>query len=91
MPIDFRCINPREVFESILSNDMKVTQKEFSEIMTRFHQDKWIESGPTNTVILHARAIAEMQSFILDTYREDVYNCQICTRLLIRGLICSNR
>jgi hypothetical protein len=87
----FRCVPPRDVFESILANDLKMTQKEFSETMTRFHRDKWIESGPNNTVILHARAILEMQSFIMDTYRDDINNCQICTRLLIRGLICSNR
>lgn len=79
------------MFEALLANDLKLTQKEFGEVMTRFHRDKWIESGPNNTVILHARAILEMQSFIIDTYRDDVYNCQICTRLLIRGLTCSNR
>ncbi len=66
-------------------------QKEFNETMARFHRDKWIESGPNNTVILHARAILEMQSFINDTYRDDVHHCQICKRLLIRGLICANR
>lgn len=86
-----RCIAPRDVFESIIGNDIKLTQKEFGETMTRFHRDKWIESGPNNTIILHARAINEMQAFIVDIYRDDVYNCQICTRLLIRGLICSNR
>ncbi len=68
-----------------------MTQKEFSETMTRFHRDKWIEGGPNNTIILHARAILEMQSFIIDTYRDYIYNCQICTRLLIRGFVCSNR
>jgi hypothetical protein len=87
----FRCVTPREVFESILANDLKMPQKEFNETMTRFHRDKWIESGPNNTVILHARAILEMQSFIMDNYRDYIYNCQICTRLLIRGLICTNR
>ncbi|CAF1118551.1 unnamed protein product [Rotaria sordida] len=87
---DDKCVAPREVFEGILANDLKMTQKEFGEIMARFHRDKWIESGSDNTVILHARAILEMQSFIMDTYRDFIYNCQICTRLLIRGLICSN-
>ncbi|CAF2847544.1 unnamed protein product [Rotaria sp. Silwood2] len=87
---DEKCVAPREVFEAVLANDLKVTQKEFGETMTRLHHDKWIESGPNNTVILHARAILEMQSFIMDTYRDLIYNCQICTRLLIRGLNCSN-
>jgi len=87
---DEKCISPREVFEAILANDLKMTQKEFGETMARFHRDKWIESGPNNTVILHARAILEMQSFIMDTYRDDIYNCHICTRLLIRGFICLN-
>jgi hypothetical protein len=69
-----------------------MTQKEFQETMARFHRDKWIESGPNNnTVILHARAILEMQSFIIDTYRDYIYNCQICKYLLIRGFVCSNR
>jgi hypothetical protein len=68
-----------------------MTQKEFSEIMTRFQRDKWIESGPNNTVILHARAILEMQSFIMEMYRDYIHNCHICTRLLIRGFVCSNR
>ena len=67
-----------------------MTQKEFGEIMARFHRDKWIESGPSNTVILHARAIVEMQSFLHEAYRDFVHNCQICTRILIRGLNCSN-
>ncbi|CAF4507664.1 unnamed protein product, partial [Rotaria socialis] len=84
------CVAPRDVFESILANDLKMTQKEFGETMTRFHRDKWIESGPNNSVILHARALLEMQSFITDTYRDYIYNCQICTRLLVRGLNCSN-
>ena len=79
------------MFESVLENDLKMTQKEFNETMARFQRDKWIESGPNNTVILHPRAIVEMQSFIIDNYRDDVYRCQICTRLLIRGLNCSNR
>ncbi|CAF1057388.1 unnamed protein product [Adineta steineri] len=87
---DEKCIASRVVFEAILANDLKMTQKEFGEIMARFHRDKWIESGPHNTIILHARAILEMQSFITDTYRDDTYNCQICRRLLIRGLVCSN-
>jgi hypothetical protein len=86
-----RCVNSRDAFESLLANDIKLSQKEFSEIMARLHCDKWIEDGPNNTVILHARAIQEMQSFIVDTYHDDIYHCQICTRLLIRGLFCSNR
>ncbi|UJR31511.1 hypothetical protein I4U23_019000 [Adineta vaga] len=87
---DEKCITTREVFESILANDLKMTQKEFGETMARFHRDKWIESGPNNTIILHARAILEMQTFIMDVFRNYVSNCQNCRRLLIRGLVCSN-
>ena len=74
-----------------MANDLKMTQKEFAETMTRFQHDKWIESGPNNTVILHPRAILEMRSFITDIYQDDVSTCQNCRLLLIRGLVCSNR
>ncbi|CAF1665526.1 unnamed protein product, partial [Adineta ricciae] len=87
---DDKCIQPREVYESILSNDLKMTQKEFGETMTRFQRDKWIEGGPNNTVILHSRAILEMRSFITDIYQDYVANCQNCRLLLIRGFVCSN-
>jgi len=89
--IYLRCVEPREVFEPILSNHLKMTQKEFAETMVRFHRDKWIGSGPRNTVIFLAQVILEMQSFIIDTYRDYLYNCQICRHLLIQGFICSNR
>jgi len=87
---DEKSVAPRTVFEAILANDLKMTQKEFSETMARFHRDKWIESGPDNTVILHARTLLEMQAFITDLYQDFIYNCQICTRLLLRGFACSN-
>jgi len=87
---DDKSVLTRTVFETILANDLKLTQKEFGETMARFHRDKWIESGPDNTVILHARTLLEMQAFITDVYRDFIYSCQICTRLLLRGFVCSN-
>jgi hypothetical protein len=35
--------------------------------MACFHRDKWVGSGPHNTVILLAQVILEMQLFIIDT------------------------
>ncbi|CAF0739826.1 unnamed protein product [Didymodactylos carnosus] len=91
---DSHSTTTREIFEAVLGNGLKITKNDFNDVITRFRKEKWIESGrgrdADNLIILHIRAITEMSSFITDTYKDEVYACKLCSRLLLRGLRCPN-
>jgi len=93
---DEKCVNAYDtIFLSVLANGLKITKAEFTDVMTRFRKEKWIESPressqTDNTIILHIRTLTEMNAYLMDNYKDFISTCKICNRLMLRGLICDS-
>ncbi|KAI9291700.1 hypothetical protein K502DRAFT_352728 [Neoconidiobolus thromboides FSU 785] len=79
-----------ETNEEVVQTTDKLTIAEKDHLIDRFINETWLEKTSGGYLTLTMRTLLELQTNILDNYKDYIKKCMLCSTLVINGEICKD-
>jgi len=66
-----------------------ISQRDSEDLLNRLVADKWLMKRSDGYYVLHMRSIIELQSYLKETFEQEVFECLMCMEIVTMGERCS--